>query len=250
MAKLWKCARCSTENAEGVVTCSNCRMIRGGVVVPGSFSQPAASPVPGWPRGPTPQPRPAWEPATEFGEVSAGAPDPAGIASRDEAPRSSGLSLRKPVLWVVVALTAVAVGLGMLASQTRSSNGEITRSVELSADDLRVGDCFDIKDPTADLVDRVTAQPCTRSHQYELFYVGRLQGTSYPSDGEWDALFDANCPEPFGTYVGTPYADSELEIFWLGPDKQGWFAGDRSIQCSVFDPKNKRLTKSLKAPEQ
>ena len=42
----------------------------------------------------------------------------------------------------------------------------------MTAADLRVGDCFDLKDPAADEIDDVTAGPCTAAHEFEMFFVG------------------------------------------------------------------------------
>ena len=48
--------------------------------------------------------------------------------------------------------------------------------------DLRVGDCFDLKDPTADQIEDVKAVPCTTEHEFELFYVGAMGKGSHPTD--------------------------------------------------------------------
>jgi len=41
---------------------------------------------------------------------------------------------------------------GYLFSAGRSATGEITRSGDMSANDLRLGDCFELKEPDADEV--------------------------------------------------------------------------------------------------
>jgi hypothetical protein len=48
--------------------------------------------------------------------------------------------------------------------------------------DLRVGDCFDLKDPSADQIEHVKAVPCTTEHEFELFYVGAMGRGSHPTD--------------------------------------------------------------------
>jgi hypothetical protein len=243
MAKRWKCARCSTENDEGVLTCSNCRMIRGGVVVPGSFSQPAPDPMPGWPA------TTATLPPSEVGPRPDASPDES-VEPATAPPASSGLSLRNPRHWLIFALVAVLVGLWVLTNDIRSSSGEIIKFGALNARDLRVGDCFDLPDPAAEEISDVTVGPCSGAHEYEMYFVGPVPGSSYPSEDQWEPLFDSNCIASFEAYVGAPYDDSDLEIYWLGPGEEAWFAGDRFIQCSVYDPKINRLTYSLKGSGQ
>jgi hypothetical protein len=46
--------------------------------------------------------------------------------------------------------------------------------------DLRVGDCFDLKDPSAE-IEHVKAVPCKTEHDYELFYVGAMAKGSHPT---------------------------------------------------------------------
>ncbi len=48
--------------------------------------------------------------------------------------------------------------------------------------DLRVGDCFDLNDPTADQIEDVKAVPCTTEHEFEVFYVGAMGKGGYPTD--------------------------------------------------------------------
>jgi putative regulator of septum formation len=241
MARQWKCARCGTPNDEGTLTCSNCRMIRGAVVVPGSFSQRV-------------------EPPAVDTEASAAEP-PATIASGELAPTSwdgSGVRVaapsasvpfwrRIPLGLVVVAVLVVGGGIvGYLSNANRSSSGEITKGGDLVVSDLRVGDCFDLKDASADQVGEVTAVPCGVAHEYEMYFVGAMADGVFPSDDAFDAFFENNCIDSFEAYVGRAYEASELDIFWLVPIEDGWNAGDRSVQCAVYHPQISRLTESLK----
>jgi len=121
---------------------------------------------------------------------------------------------------------------------------------DMSADDLRVGDCYDLKDPTADTVDNVTARPCTEAHEYEMFFIGTIPGSDYPSEDTVTMSVETSCAPAFGAYVGKAYADSVLEIAWLYPASDAWAGGDHSIQCSAYNPDNSRLTASLKGSGQ
>ena len=133
--------------------------------------------------------------------------------------------------------------------------------------DLRVGDCFDLNDPTADQIEDVKAVPCTTEHEFEVFYVGTMGKGSYPTDaagehrnhgrqvldieGAFWTYLDHNCIPAFRTYIGRSwYGGSDLDIYWLVPTDDAWRAGDRTVQCAAFNPVIYRLTESLRGTRQ
>jgi len=246
MARGWTCGRCSTANGEAAITCSGCGLIRGGVVPEGSHAPPAMMPAE------------ADRVPAEADRVPTGALWGAGAGGSVEQPTSteSGLDAppvarplwrRIPIGWLILAVIVVGGGVaGWYFGAGRSSSGEITRAGDLTASELQVGDCFDLKDPAADEVGDVTARPCTDEHEYEMFFVGSLPEGAYPADDAFATFVSGNCVEAFESFVGKGYADSELDIFWLKPLNEGWEAGDRSIQCAVYHPRIHRLTESLK----
>jgi hypothetical protein len=146
-------------------------------------------------------------------------------------------------------VAAGAVG-GLLFNASRGSSGEITKSGDLAATDLRVGDCFDLKDPSEDEIENVTAVPCTTEHEYEMFFVGAMPEGPFPNDDAFVAWLDTNCVPAFDAFVGTAYESSKLDIFWLQPTSATWNDGDRSIQCAVYHPDIPRLTESLEGSAQ
>jgi putative regulator of septum formation len=214
-------------------------MIRGAVVVPGSFSQsferpdsdaPPTGEQPGSPTSPGAMP--SWDSLVD--------------QAADVAPVPLWRRIPLGAILVVVLVSAGAIG-AFLFNAARGSSGEINRGGDLEASALRVGDCYDLKDPDAEEFDKVTAVPCADEHQYELFYAGAMPDGPYPSDAVMSTFVEERCPEAFGTYVGKPYADSELEILWVSPTAASWADGDRTIQCSAYHPLFNRLTKSLKS---
>jgi hypothetical protein len=280
MAKQWKCARCSTKNDEGTLTCSNCRMIRGAVVVPGTFTAypdppgpdavPPAGPSPGWASsfdtpastdasqaaelgaagdpgqpGPTDEPLATGQPVPSYWS-SAGAAYP---AAETAAPKPIWQRIPIGLVIFVLLVGAGAIG-GLISNASRSDTGEIVNDGDMMATDLRVGDCFDVKDPTAEEISDVTARPCTDPHEYELFWTGSMTEGAYPTEAAFRAFMQGNCFDAFGTFVGKPYEDSVLDIYWLYPLEDGWGEGDRSIQCAAYHPTKNRLTTSLKASAQ
>jgi Septum formation len=255
MAKDWKCPHCSTENPGSTLTCSGCGRLQGSVVVPGTQPVVPVPPVPAPSRDPGPSE--GWQAST---------PPPADVspAPVDSAPANSWavnldavppastpLWRRIPVGWLIVALLVVGGGIvGYVFNASRSSTGEISRSGDLTANDLRVGDCFDLKDPEAEEIFDVTAHPCTEAHEYEVFFVGTLTGGDYPTEDAMTTFLVDNCGPAFDTYIGKAYADSALDFSWLSPSPESWRDGDRSVQCAAFDPRNTRLTLSIKGSAQ
>ncbi len=222
MAKGWKCARCSTQNGEGTLNCSNCGLILGGVVVPASYAPP---------------------PAASY------APPPAdpGVDTWVAPPTATPLWRRIPIGWLFFAVVvgAGAIG-GFIFNASRSSTGEISRGGDLTATDLRVGDCFDLKDPAANEISDVIARPCTDEHEYEMIFTGSMAEGSYPTEDAFTAFMHDECVGAFDPYIGKTYAYSELDIYWLIPLEEAWRTGDRSIQCAAYHPRINRLTGSVK----
>lgn len=262
MAKGWKCPHCSTENPATTLTCTGCGRIQGSVVVPGSapvFPTPPIPPAPpapiapsdGWqtsstPVGPAPPATPA-PPAP--GDTLA---TPSWAVSLDAVPPASTPLWRKlPVGWLLVGVLVFGGAIaGLLFNAGRSSTGEINRSGDMTANDLRVGDCFDLKEPDAEEISDVTAHPCTEAHEYEVFYVGAMLDGAYPGDEALTNFVVENCGPAFDAYVGRAYTDSQLDFSWLYPTLESWGEGDRSVQCAAYDPRETRLTISLKGSAQ
>jgi len=88
--------------------------------------------------------------------------------------------------------------------------------------------------------------PCTSEHQYETFFTGSMPAGTFPTEAAMDDWISGNCDPAYEAYVGTAYQDSHLELYILTPSSDAWNNGDRTIQCSVYDPNQERLTQSLK----
>ena len=202
----WVCLRCFEANDEAVPACQSC----------------------GFPRGATPP------------------PDEGGAPVAQGAPRRYGGLL--PILlrfWWVILLVAVPV-VGYFASAQRDDQGQITRAGDLVLTDLRVGDCFDLKDSSAAEVQDVTARPCSEGHEYQLIHLGTMPSTSYPDEGTWADWLTSNCLPAFESFVGIRYELSRYDISWFQPTTAGWEGGDRSVHCAVYDPAQAKLTTTLR----
>ncbi len=115
----------------------------------------------------------------------------------------------------------------------------------VDADDLAVGDCFNI--PSATSIQTVEKQPCTDSHNAEVIFVGDHDGTTYPISLTLDSYIEDNCVPAFETYVGRAIdSDPELSVGYFYPSRDGWDSGDRTITCYVTEPDEGPMTESLK----
>jgi hypothetical protein len=139
-----------------------------------------------------------------------------------------------------------------VATPTEIDESEDLNSNEFNIDDsvnLRVGDCFDIKDWSAE-IEHVKEVPCTTAHELELFYVGAMGKHSHPTE---DAVADyaiEYCDPALGDYVGKAPDNSALEYIWLVPTDDAWRSGDRTVQCAAYDPRTDLLTRSLRGTRQ
>jgi Septum formation len=170
---------------------------------------------------------------------------PVGVETPAESP-SGPLWRRIPMgLVLFVGLLAVGAVASWYTSASRSESGEISGSGDLDAAELRVGDCFDFKDPDAEEFDQVAARPCNEEHGYEVFFVGTMPAETFPTDDAFDAYVTSACDPAFAAYVGRSYESSRLELTWVAPTSDLWDSGDHSVQCLLNDPQRPRLTISL-----
>src|SRR5512143_275314 len=268
MARGWKCPRCSTQNGEGVMNCAKCGLLQGALYVPSTYEPPSATAAPVSMPTPTPTPSPfaagptssppadaTLPPAaqgvgaplnlgTGEGQAGVGWVPPYPIAP----PPSRPLWRRIPIGLLIFAVLVVGGAVaGFVTNASRSSTGDITKGGDLTSNDLRVGDCWDMKDPNADTVDNVNAKPCGEAHAYEVFFIASMAEGAYPTEEAFTNYVDATCVPAFERYVGKAYNDSSLDISWLYPGSDAWTSGDRTIECSVYDPSNHQLSASLRS---
>ena len=263
MLEGWTCSRCSSGNPEASVVCATCGATRpdddvavSGDAAPETPETPAAADGGvGWaaittpaatpPPAATPAVAPTAMPTADQGIVGWVAPD--GTTPPPAAPVAKPLWQRLPVGWIVIGVIvgAGAIG-GALLNAGRSSTGEINKPGDLTAADIRVGDCFDLKDATATEIEKVTARPCADAHEYEMIFVGSLPTGTYPPDSVFGTYVDTNCDPAFAAYIGTPFRSTTLGVYYLVPTEDAWKDGDRAVQCAVHDPGNKALKGSLR----
>ena len=225
----WVCRRCFASNEAGASTCEQCGLERGADPSQAPDEEPAAhsqrSPLPGAGYAGAGQPEQQWTPP-------------------QAKPRPTWLQLALRFAWIPVVLIVLAVG--WYFSARRDESGQIANVGDLQVQDLRVGDCFDLKDPEAVEVSEVEAKPCTDAHEYELFHVASMPDGEFPSDAAVDTFVEAECVTAFSQYVGMDYAQSALYFSWFAPSTETWSDGDRDVQCAAYDPNDTELTSSVR----
>jgi putative regulator of septum formation len=206
----WVCLRCYESNDAALVSCTKCGLARGATPEPPDAAVPA--PVP-----------------------------PAEIKTKRAWLR--GFAGRSAVAAVV---GVVVLAGGLWFSVGRDEGGQITRSGSLAITDLRVGDCFNVRDHDAQEVDEVDGKLCDEPHEYELIFIGDLPDGDFPTDQATTDYFLASCMPAFEAYVGVSFSESKLDLFPFTPTSDGWASGDHTMQCVLFDPADNELTSSLR----
>lgn len=188
---------------------------------PNAASQPdpAAAPEPEAP------PPPAFEPPADAAPAPWQPPaEPAAAAK----PRGRG----RTILIVGAIVVFLAVVLYVVRNQA-------------SADDLKVGECFDV--PTQTTIDTVEKHPCTESHGAEVIFVGEYSGDTYPISLSLDSYIEESCVPAFESYVGKDIdSQEELSIGYFYPSRDSWDSGDRTVTCYIVNTDESPMTESVK----
>ncbi|HLE59821.1 MAG TPA: septum formation family protein [Candidatus Limnocylindria bacterium] len=141
-------------------------------------------------------------------------------------------------------LAVVFLGIGFWSAARRDDSGSITQAGSINSSELRVGDCFNLRDPTE--VTIVDATQCSESHVYEVFYVGELSPGDYPAVEVIDAFAEAQCTPAFEAYVGHDFASSVWYVAYIGPSEETFHAGDRVLVCHLFNSTETAVTGSAR----
>ncbi len=159
MTDRWVCKRCFADNDGAAMACARCGLTRGSEVT--LSDQQAWATAAGVP-GPAPEP-PAWRRWIRF-------------------------------WWIPVVL--IALGVGWFTAARRDDGGALTEAGTVSVTDLRPGDCFNTSADEEEISD-VDGVPCDESHEYEVYVVQDREGDTYPTEAEFDAIFDSICVSAF-----------------------------------------------------
>jgi Septum formation len=196
----WVCKRCFADNDGTAIACARCGLTRGSeVTVSDQETWASAAGVP----APATREAPGWRRWLRF-------------------------------WWI----PAIAIGLlvGWFTTAQRGDDGSLTTAGNVSVTDLRAGDCFNGSDEEE--ISDVDGVPCDEPHEYEVFAVQDREGETFPTDAEFEAIFESICVPAFGSYVGIPYTDSELWATMITPSESSWDDGDREYVCALYEPED------------
>lgn len=115
----------------------------------------------------------------------------------------------------------------------------ITTACGGNAFELETGQCLD--EPDTDEVVNVEIVDCSEPHDLEIYETAGLPDQDFDPVAIDGASFEI-CRDAFDEFVGTPYADSELDIYYLIPSAESWSDGDREVVCAVYDLSGAQLT--------
>jgi len=143
---------------------------------------------------------------------------------------------------VVLGLVIFGVVTGLNQGAERNDSGQITSAGNLSAFDVKVGDCFDLPDPNGEVTD-LSGVPCTDPHDAEVYATFDIDGQDFPGTDKVIAEAERGCSRRFKDFVGLPYRRSELELQYLYPTSDSWDTqNDREVVCAVTEPDGKKTT--------
>lgn len=139
------------------------------------------------------------------------------------------------------------VALANLASGDTSSPPPAGGSV-VGLRDLLPGDCFNDADVVFDEATAngtVTLVSCDVPHDNEAVYSYTFPDTQFMSQELIFEHLDEWCPTYWPDYVGIPYENSALYMFYYYPTSETWNAGDRRSVCVAYDGSLEPITGSV-----
>lgn len=152
----------------------------------------------------------------------------------------------KRIVGAAVLAVAAFGGAGAFDDNTvRDDTGAIIQGGGLGAFAVKVGDCFNV--PTEELIQSLEAVPCTDPHDAEAYASFDQVGSAYPgAEAVTDASF-FGCYDRYEAYVGVPWEDSELDIWFLEPTRESWEeVDDREVTCAIVTIDGSQLTGSAR----
>ncbi|MDJ0906626.1 MAG: septum formation family protein [Woeseiaceae bacterium] len=148
----------------------------------------------------------------------------------------------------LAAYVVAILGFGIYGAMTgvdRDDSGNIVGEGTLDAFQVRLGDCFDDPDVTADEFSSLPGVPCTEPHDNEAFAVFDLTMASYPENDIAD-ISQSSCIDRFEAYVGSDYQSSSLDVVTMFPSPESWAQDDREVVCALYDMSGAKLVGSVK----
>lgn len=82
---------------------------------------------------------------------------------------------------------------------------------------------------------------CDEPHDLEVFGHFALKDGPYPSVESIVNDAASRCADSFTKFVGVDFGISALDFIYYYPTESSWAAGDRMVDCAIFDPDGKTV---------
>ena len=152
-----------------------------------------------------------------------------------------------PAALLVLALTGCAEE---RPTAQRDEAGAVATEGAVDPFEVALGDCVEQpvgSEEEVEEVEEVKAVPCGQPHDGEVYAVFDLPDGDFPGDEEVAAAGEERCVKDFGTFIGTPYEESQYDITSLFPTRESWETkDDREYVCIVVAPEGQQATGTLK----
>ena len=141
--------------------------------------------------------------------------------------------------WGFIALVALTIS--HFTSADRNDSGEITKSGDVSASEVQIGDCFDDLPQSSEegtTFSSVHAVPCSEAHHWQAFHEESASLDTY-SDAGIEAAAGVICNNASQTLVNNMSsikydAFQNAKLTYFAPTYKSWTVhGDRSVQCLI-----------------
>jgi len=170
-----------------------------------------------------------------------------GLVAASKAKRSglgpaAGLGMARAG-WI---LGAVGVA-GFAVFVTLAATGVIDDD-EIDVSQLDPGDCVDLTAGDVEEIRNLPRRACDDAHDGEVYLVDDVdfEGDEYPGLAALREQIEERCfGDAFADYVGLPYAESELGLYYLYPIEDGWRLGDREFVCIAVETDGSPMFESV-----
>ncbi len=135
-------------------------------------------------------------------------------------------------MWTIGLVLAVI--LVITTSATRDTGGTVTQGGDISATQLKVGDCVNDLHTSTD-VQSLPGVPCAQSHEGEVFAVFDLPSGVYPGQAAVREQAGTECNTRLAAYSPSALDNPSLGLVTLYPQQQSWEGGDRGVVCIATD---------------
>ena len=139
----------------------------------------------------------------------------------------------------VGAIIATALIISNFTDAGRNDAGEVTKSGDVTAREIQVGDCFDdLSEFSAEgTFSSLHAVPCNEGHHWQVFYQKASSLNSY-SETLIDYEIETMCNTAAQTLVSNMSsikydAFQNVSLTYFYPSYKSWTRGDRSLQCLI-----------------